>query len=42
MANKYRSGVAELTQGVAHGNDGVAQLQIMDTTGTTFRRCTTG
>jgi flagellin-like hook-associated protein FlgL len=30
VANKYRSGVAELTQGVANGNDGVAQLQIMD------------
>ena len=30
VANKYRSSVAELTQGVANGNDGVAQLQIMD------------
>jgi flagellin len=30
VANKYRSGVAELMQGVANGNDGVAQLQIMD------------
>ena len=30
VANMYRSGVAELTQGVANGNDGVAQLQIMD------------
>ena len=30
VANKYRSGVAELTQGVANGNDGVAQLQTMD------------
>ncbi len=30
VANKFRSSVAELTQGVANGNDGVAQLQIMD------------
>jgi len=30
VANKYRSSVAELTQGVANGNDGVASLQIMD------------
>jgi flagellin len=30
VANKYRSGVAELTQGVSNGNDGLAQLQIMD------------
>jgi flagellin len=30
VANKYRNSVAELTQGVANGNDGVAQLQIMD------------
>jgi flagellin len=30
VANKYRSSVAELTQGVANGNDGVSQLQIMD------------
>src|ERR1700693_4903977 len=30
IANKYRSSIAELTQGVANGNDGVAQLQIMD------------
>src|SRR3974390_976941 len=30
VANKYRSSVAELTQGVANGNDAVAQLQIMD------------
>ena len=30
VANKYRSDVAELTQGVANGNDGAAQLQIMD------------
>jgi flagellin len=30
VANKYRSSIAELTQGVANGNDGVAQLQIMD------------
>ena len=30
VANKFRSSVAELTQGVANGNDGVASLQIMD------------
>src|SRR5579871_5992776 len=30
VANKFRSTVAELTQGVANGNDAVAQLQIMD------------
>src|SRR6185369_3158289 len=30
IANKFRSSIAELTQGVANGNDGVAQLQIMD------------
>ncbi len=30
VANKFRNSVAELTQGVANGNDGVAQLQIMD------------
>ncbi len=30
VANKFRSSVAELTQGVANGNDAVAQLQIMD------------
>jgi flagellin len=30
IANQYRNSVAELTQGVANGNDGVAQLQIMD------------
>jgi flagellin len=30
VANQFASGVAELTQGVANGNDGVAQLQIMD------------
>jgi flagellin len=30
VANKYRSSIAELTQGVANGNDGVATLQIMD------------
>jgi flagellin len=30
VANQYRNSVAELTQGVANGNDGVAQLQIMD------------
>src|SRR4051794_35112875 len=30
VANKYRNSVAELSQGVANGNDGVASLQIMD------------
>jgi flagellin len=30
VANKFRNSVAELTQGVANGNDGLAQLQIMD------------
>jgi len=30
VANKFRSSIAELTQGVANGNDAVAQLQIMD------------
>src|SRR5664279_4428898 len=30
VANKFRSSVAELSQGVANGNDGLAQLQIMD------------
>jgi flagellin len=30
VANKFRSSVAELTQGVANGNDAAAQLQIMD------------
>src|SRR5450631_873907 len=30
VANKFRSSVAELSQGVANGNDAVAQLQIMD------------
>ena len=30
VANQYRNSVSELTQGVANGNDGVAQLQIMD------------
>lgn len=30
VANKFRSSVAELTQGVSNGNDGVASLQIMD------------
>src|ERR1035438_6393476 len=30
VANKFRSTVAELTQGVANGNDATAQLQIMD------------
>jgi flagellin len=30
VANKFRNNIAELTQGVANGNDGVAQLQIMD------------
>src|ERR1035437_7773568 len=30
VANQFRSTVAELTQGVANGNDAPAQLQIMD------------
>ncbi len=30
VANKFRSSTAELTQGVANGNDAAAQLQIMD------------
>src|ERR1044072_7464696 len=30
VANKFRSDVAEITQGVRNANDGVAQLQIMD------------
>jgi flagellin len=30
VANKFRNSIAELTQGVSNGNDGVAQLQIMD------------
>jgi flagellin len=30
VANKFRSTVTELTQGVANGNDATAQLQIMD------------
>ena len=30
LANKDRNQVSELTQGVSNGNDGVAQLQIMD------------
>ncbi len=30
VANKYASAIAELTQGVANGNDATAQLQIMD------------
>lgn len=30
IANKYDSGIAELTQGVLNGNDGVSQLQIAD------------
>ena len=30
VANKFRNSIAELTQGVANGNDGVASLQIMD------------
>src|SRR5579871_4607004 len=30
VANKFRSTIAEITQGVANGNDAVAQLQIMD------------
>ena len=29
MANRYRGRVAGLTQGVAHGNNGVAQLRSM-------------
>lgn len=30
VANAYRDQVAQLTQGVSNGNDGVAELQIMD------------
>jgi flagellin len=30
VANQFTNSVSELTQGVANGNDGVAQLQIMD------------
>lgn len=30
VANKYRSSIAELTQGVMNANDGVSQLQIVD------------
>src|SRR5690242_7177461 len=30
IANKFRSDVAELSQGVRNANDGVSQLQIMD------------
>src|SRR5574340_91481 len=30
VANKFRSDVAELSQGVRNANDGIAQLQIMD------------
>ena len=30
VANQFRNNVAEVTQGVANGNDAVAQLQIMD------------
>ncbi|HUI56130.1 MAG TPA: flagellin [Bryobacteraceae bacterium] len=30
VANKFRNDIAEVTQGVANGNDAVAQLQIMD------------
>ncbi|MFB3825892.1 MAG: flagellin [Bryobacteraceae bacterium] len=30
IANKFRSDVAELSQGVRNANDGIAQLQIMD------------
>jgi flagellin len=30
VANKFRSSVAELTQGVANANDGIGQLQIID------------
>jgi flagellin len=30
VANKFRNATAELTQGVANGNDAVASLQIMD------------
>jgi hypothetical protein len=30
VANALRSGITELTQGVANGNDGLGQLQIID------------
>jgi flagellin len=30
VANKFRNDISEVTQGVANGNDAVAQLQIMD------------
>src|SRR5436305_3943988 len=30
IANKFRSDISELTQGVRNANDGVAQFQIMD------------
>src|SRR3954451_6794554 len=30
VANSYRSNIAELTQGVSNGNDGISQLQIVD------------
>jgi flagellin len=30
VANQFRDNIAEVTQGVANGNDAVAQLQIMD------------
>ncbi|HJT89789.1 MAG TPA: flagellin [Bryobacteraceae bacterium] len=30
IANQYRSNIAELTQGVRNGNDGVSSLQIID------------
>lgn len=30
VANQFRNNIAEMTQGVANGNDAVAQLQIMD------------
>lgn len=30
VANQFRNNIAEVTQGVANGNDAVAQLQIMD------------
>jgi flagellin len=30
IANKFRSDIAELTQGVRNANDGVAQLQVID------------
>src|ERR1035438_6759502 len=30
VANQFRNNIAEVTQGVANGNNAVAQLQIMD------------